>query len=66
MFVRLFVPQEGTPANRGVNYRTIDELFQLAKQRQGEAHYDVSVSVLEIYNEQIKDLLAAPGAGQKK
>ncbi|GAQ88640.1 kinesin [Klebsormidium nitens] len=57
---------EGTPANRGVNYRTIDELFQLARQRHGEARYDVSVSVLEIYNEQIRDLLAAPGSGQKK
>ncbi len=51
---------EGSVANRGVNYRTLEELFNVAAQRKGEVKYDISVSVMEVYNEQIRDLLASP------
>ncbi|XP_077253842.1 kinesin-like protein KIN-14Q [Tasmannia lanceolata] len=48
---------EGTEEARGVNYRTLKELFQIISERQGLFRYDISVSVLEVYNEQIRDLL---------
>ncbi|GLT46908.1 hypothetical protein SLA2020_206350 [Shorea laevis] len=49
---------EGTEENRGVNYRTLELLFQIAKERSETFTYSISVSVLEVYNEQIRDLLA--------
>ncbi|XP_057783910.1 kinesin-like protein KIN-14R [Salvia miltiorrhiza] len=49
---------EGTEANRGVNYRTLEELFKTANERTETNTYSISVSVLEVYNEQIRDLLA--------
>ncbi|KAG2555286.1 hypothetical protein PVAP13_9KG561500 [Panicum virgatum] len=49
---------EGTERNRGVNYRTLEELFKIAEERKESVTYDLSVSVLEVYNEQIRDLLA--------
>lgn len=60
---------EGTENDRGVNYRTLEELFQLAGKRKGQYEYIISVSVVEVYNEQIRDLLAqplAPGQCTKK
>ncbi|XP_077243787.1 kinesin-like protein KIN-14Q isoform X2 [Tasmannia lanceolata] len=60
---------EGTEEARGVNYRTLKELFQIISERQGLFRYDISVSVLEVYNEQIRDLLVSssqPGVGAKR
>ncbi|XP_012437262.1 kinesin-like protein KIN-14R [Gossypium raimondii] len=49
---------EGTDQNRGVNYRTLEQLFHIAKERSETFMYNISVSVLEVYNEQIRDLLS--------
>ncbi|KAE9607044.1 putative minus-end-directed kinesin ATPase [Lupinus albus] len=49
---------EGTEKNRGVNYRTLELLFKICKERSETFAYDISVSVFEVYNEQIRDLLA--------
>ncbi|KAG8383643.1 hypothetical protein BUALT_Bualt04G0035300 [Buddleja alternifolia] len=49
---------EGTEVNRGVNYRTLEELFKISNERKETCTYNISVSVLEVYNEQIRDLLA--------
>ncbi|KDP41503.1 hypothetical protein JCGZ_15910 [Jatropha curcas] len=49
---------EGTEENRGFNYRTLQTLFKTAEERKETVKYDISVSVLEVYNEQIRDLLA--------
>ncbi|KAK7407182.1 hypothetical protein VNO78_08883 [Psophocarpus tetragonolobus] len=49
---------EGTEQNRGVNYRTLEHLFKVSKERSETFSYDISVSVIEVYNEQIRDLLA--------
>lgn len=57
---------EGTEGNRGVNYRTLEELFKIAKERVDTHTYNISVSVLEVYNEQIRDLLATPSSSTKK
>ncbi|KAK4751261.1 hypothetical protein SAY87_004743 [Trapa incisa] len=48
---------EGTEGNRGVNYRTLEELFRAVEDRRGIMRYELSVSILEVYNEKIKDLL---------
>ena len=48
---------EGNPENRGVNYRTLDELFRLSQERSGAIRYELFVSMLEVYNEKIRDLL---------
>ncbi|CAN1335590.1 Kinesin-like protein KIN-14Q [Linum perenne] len=48
---------EGTKEARGVNYRTLDELFRIINEREKHFKYEVTVSVLEVYNEQIRDLL---------
>ncbi|KAL9318499.1 hypothetical protein ACSQ67_015016 [Phaseolus vulgaris] len=48
---------EGTPEHRGVNYRTLEELFRITEERHGAMKYELSVSMLEVYNEKIRDLL---------
>ncbi|KAK4285751.1 hypothetical protein QN277_002402 [Acacia crassicarpa] len=60
---------EGTKEAPGVNFRTLEKIFDLIKERQKIYHYDVSVSVLEVYNEQIRDLLVSgsqPGISTKR
>ncbi|KAJ7973366.1 Kinesin-like protein [Quillaja saponaria] len=49
---------EGTPEHRGVNYRTLEELFRISEEKDGIVRYELSVSMLEVYNEKIRDLLA--------
>ncbi|XP_057960475.1 kinesin-like protein KIN-14S [Malania oleifera] len=49
---------EGTPENRGVNYRALEELFRISKERCSIMRYELFVSMLEVYNEKIRDLLA--------
>ncbi|XP_077233526.1 di-glucose binding protein with Kinesin motor domain-containing protein isoform X2 [Tasmannia lanceolata] len=56
---------EGTEQNRGVNYRTLEELFKIANDRREAFDYNISVSVLEVYNEQIRDLLATSPSSKK-
>ncbi|KAK9016902.1 hypothetical protein V6N11_079394 [Hibiscus sabdariffa] len=54
-------PKELTEEGLGVNYRALGDLFELSKQRKETISYEISVQMLEIYNEQVKDLLAADG-----
>ncbi|KAF5740383.1 hypothetical protein HS088_TW11G00452 [Tripterygium wilfordii] len=48
---------EGSPENRGVNYKTLEELFRISWERNDIIRYELSVSMLEVCNEKIKDLL---------
>ncbi|KAG4913930.1 hypothetical protein AAZX31_19G221100 [Glycine max] len=48
---------EGTPQHRGVNYRTLEELFRISEERNDVIKYELFVSMLEVYNEKIRDLL---------
>ncbi|RYR50313.1 hypothetical protein Ahy_A07g036906 isoform B [Arachis hypogaea] len=60
---------EGTEEARGVNFRTLEKMFDIIRERQTHYSYDVSVSVLEVYNEQIRDLLFSgnqPGATARR
>ncbi|XP_066355335.1 kinesin-like protein KIN-14E isoform X2 [Miscanthus floridulus] len=53
---------EGTKRDRGVNYKSLEELFKIVNEREATYKYDLSVSILEVYNEQIRDLLATPSS----
>ncbi|XP_017980789.1 PREDICTED: kinesin heavy chain isoform X1 [Theobroma cacao] len=56
---------EGTEQNRGVNYRTLEQLFEIVDERKETYTYGIFVSVLEVYNEQIRDLLATAPTSKK-
>ena len=45
----------------GVNYRALDDVFRTTRARDAVATHVVTVSVLEIYNEECRDLLAKTG-----
>jgi kinesin family member 18/19 len=45
----------------GVIYLTMADLFQLMEDRKDENNFEVTVTFLEIYNEEIRDLLSEPG-----
>eukprot|EP00877_Chromochloris_zofingiensis_P015256 jgi/Chrzof1/9985/Cz04g23010.t1 len=49
---------EGPSHDPGVNTRALRELFRGAAERQAQVAYSFAASVLEIYNEQIFDLLS--------
>lgn len=45
---------------RGINYRALDDLFDLRDQRSNEVDYSIRCQMLEIYNESLRDLLVDP------
>jgi kinesin family protein C2/C3 len=54
----------GPVDDRGVNTRALNELFSKVSDRKSEYVDTISVSILEVYNEEIRDLLA-DGPGDK-
>ncbi|MQL89338.1 hypothetical protein Taro_021923 [Colocasia esculenta] len=50
-------PKEITEQSEGVNFRALSDLFYLSEQRKNTSCYDISVQMIEIYNEQVRDLL---------
>ncbi|XP_040935836.1 kinesin-like protein KIN-14G isoform X2 [Gossypium hirsutum] len=58
-------PTELTEEGLGVNYRALGDLFELSNQRKETISYEISVQMLEIYNEQVRDLLAADGLNKR-
>jgi kinesin family protein 18/19 len=51
----------GVEDDPGIIYMTMADLFQRIEDRRDEYNVDVMVTFLEIYNEEIRDLLAEPG-----
>lgn len=41
----------------GVNYRALNDLFQISQSRRSSVTYEIGVQMVEIYNEQVRDLL---------
>jgi kinesin family member C2/C3 len=54
-----------TEKTQGVNYRALSDLFKLAGQRKGTFIYDIAVQMIEIYNEQVRDLLVSDGLNKR-
>ncbi len=48
---------EGAPGNEGITFRSIQEVFSLAKERNEAYQYEISMTVVEVYNEKIRNLL---------
>ncbi|RID44499.1 hypothetical protein BRARA_I01287, partial [Brassica rapa] len=49
----------------GVNYRALNDLFQLTQIRQNTVVYEVGVQMVEIYNEQVRDILSDGGSNRR-
>lgn len=58
-------PDNGTEKEWGVNYRALNDLFNISHDRRDTIKYELGVQMVEIYNEQIRDLLGN-GGSQKK
>ncbi|KAJ6955945.1 kinesin-like protein KIN-14I [Populus alba x Populus x berolinensis] len=58
-------PKDLTDKNQGVNYRALGDLFLLAEQRKDTFCYNVAVQMIEIYNEQVRDLLVTDGSNKR-
>uniref|UniRef100_A0A0E0HSC2 Kinesin motor domain-containing protein n=1 Tax=Oryza nivara TaxID=4536 RepID=A0A0E0HSC2_ORYNI len=54
-------PENATEKDWGVNYRALNDLFHISRSRRDTVMYKVSVQMIEIYNEQIHDLLGNSG-----
>ncbi|KAG6832900.1 hypothetical protein H0H92_004784 [Tricholoma furcatifolium] len=52
----------GTESDPGIIYMTMADLFQRIEDRKEDWDVEVMVTFLEIYNEEIRDLLAEPGS----
>lgn len=42
----------------GINYLALNDLFHMSNERKDIVKYDIYVQMVEIYNEQVRDLLA--------
>ncbi|XP_056850485.1 kinesin-like protein KIN-14J isoform X2 [Raphanus sativus] len=49
----------------GVNYRALNDLFHLTQLRQNTVVYEVGVQMVEIYNEQVRDILSDGGSNRR-
>jgi Kinesin motor domain/Starch binding domain/PLAT/LH2 domain len=47
----------GTGTDPGVNYRALTDLFTQAGERSDHSEFEISVSMMEIYNEVLRDLI---------
>ncbi|XVF12314.1 hypothetical protein REPUB_Repub08aG0105400 [Reevesia pubescens] len=50
-------PNGATEEEWGVNYRALNGLFRISQTRRSTILYEVGVQMVEIYNEQVRDLL---------
>ncbi|KHG03288.1 Kinesin-4 -like protein [Gossypium arboreum] len=50
-------PNVSSKEDWGVNYRALNDLFQTSQSRKSSIIYEVGVQMIEIYNEQVRDLL---------
>lgn len=48
-----------------MNYRALRDLFHISKARMDAIEYDVGVQMIEIYNEQVRDLLVSDGSNRR-
>nr|XP_007160373.1 hypothetical protein PHAVU_002G316200g [Phaseolus vulgaris]ESW32367.1 hypothetical protein PHAVU_002G316200g [Phaseolus vulgaris] len=58
-------PNGATSETIGVNYRALNDLFKISKSRENLVEYEIGVQMVEIYNEQVRDLLISDGSPKK-
>nr|XP_011465397.1 PREDICTED: kinesin-4 isoform X3 [Fragaria vesca subsp. vesca] len=58
-------PNKATKENWGVNYRALNDLFDISQKRKSSILYEIGVQMIEIYNEQVRDLLSSDGTPKK-
>lgn len=58
-------PREITETSMGVNYRALNDLFYIVENRRENFSYGISVQMIEIYNEQVRDLLSKNALNQR-
>ncbi|XP_068636500.1 kinesin-like protein KIN-14F isoform X2 [Aristolochia californica] len=58
-------PDLTTEETWGVNYRALNDLFEISKGRKDAISYEVTVQMIEIYNEQVRDLLVSDGSNRR-
>ncbi|CAL0310079.1 unnamed protein product [Lupinus luteus] len=51
-YVQSSGPSNGTSKDMGINYMSLNDLFQMSNQRKDIVKYDIYVQMVEIYNEQ--------------
>jgi len=58
-------PNGATTESLGVNYRALNDLFSISTSRKSSIVYDIGVQIIEIYNEQVRDLLSIDASSKK-
>ncbi|KAG5594421.1 hypothetical protein H5410_035653 [Solanum commersonii] len=58
-------PDKATEENWGVNYRALNDIFRISQTRVNTFTYEITVQMMEIYNEQVRDLLSSDGSPRK-
>ncbi|KAF0890475.1 hypothetical protein E2562_002838 [Oryza meyeriana var. granulata] len=58
-------PDITTEETWGVNYRSLNDLFDISQNRADTTTFEVKVQMIEIYNEQVRDLLMADSANKR-
>ncbi|XP_057982070.1 kinesin-like protein KIN-14L [Malania oleifera] len=58
-------PSGGLIKDMGINYLALNDLFAMSSRRKGVINYEIHVQMVEIYNEQVRDLLAEDSSATK-
>ncbi|TKY60926.1 Kinesin KP1 [Spatholobus suberectus] len=58
-------PNGATMETIGVNYRALNDLFRISTSRESFIDYEIVVQMVEIYNEQVRDLLITDGSPKR-
>ncbi|KAF1859399.1 hypothetical protein Lal_00009983 [Lupinus albus] len=58
-------PNGATNESLGVNYRALNDLFSISTTRKNSIVYDIGVQIIEIYNDQVRDLLSVEASPKK-
>ncbi|XWS61771.1 hypothetical protein CRYUN_Cryun07bG0154000 [Craigia yunnanensis] len=58
-------PNVSSKEDWGVNYRALNDLFQISQSRKTSIIYEIGVQMVEIYNEQIRDLLVGDSSQRR-
>ncbi|XP_028053356.1 kinesin-like protein KIN-14C isoform X3 [Camellia sinensis] len=58
-------PDGASEEEWGVNYRALNDLFHISQTRRKIFAYEIELQMVEIYNEQVRDLLSSDGSQKK-